>query len=267
MDATALPPPPPLRSDWALFIDVDGTLLEIAPTPDEVRADSELLALLAILQRMSGGALALLSGRRIADLDRIIWPLHLPAAGIHGLERRRWDASLVGDGDDGPIAALRTPLRRYAEMRPGLWVEDKGPALALHYRAAPEHEDDALRFARALLAESDPALRMIAGKMVVEFHARHADKGSAIAAFMTEPPFRGRRPLFVGDDVTDEDGFRAVRRLGGIAVRVGPPRAPGRTEAEYQLSTVAALREWLQQTVSAGTAAARFGGTADTPTR
>ena len=198
--------------------------------------------MLASLQQASGGALALLSGRRLDDLDRIFWPLRLPAAGIHGLERRRADGSLEIMGGEA-IAALRQPLGAFAAQEPGLLLEDKGLALALHYRGAPHREAATRAFARALAARSSAALRLLEGKMVVEFHANYADKGRAIELFMAEPPFRGRRPVFAGDDVTDEDGFRAVRRLGGIAVRVGEV---GASAAQWHLPSVAALRAWLQ---------------------
>src|SRR5258707_788506 len=185
--------PPPPRPDFAFFLDVDGTLLEFAATPQAVHADSDLLGMLASLQQASGGALALLSGRRLDDLDRIFWPLRLPAAGIHGLERRRADGSVEIMGD-AAIAALRQPLAAFAAQEPGLLLEDKGLALALHYRGAPHREAATRAFARALAARSSAALRLLEGKMVVEFHANHADKGRAIDAFMAEPPFRGRRP-------------------------------------------------------------------------
>jgi trehalose 6-phosphate phosphatase len=235
-------PPPPFQPDLAVFLDVDGTLLELAPTPDAVRVEPELLGTLESLRQASGGALALLSGRRLHDLDRIFWPLRLPAAGIHGLERRRADGSIeVMEAD--AIAELRQPLADFAARGPGLRLEDKGLALALHYRGAPHREAEAREFARALAARSSATLRLLEGKMVVEFHARHADKGRAVEAFMAEKPFHGRRPFFAGDDVTDEDGFRAVRRLGGIAVRIG---AIGESAAEWHLPSVTALRTWLQ---------------------
>jgi trehalose 6-phosphate phosphatase len=237
--------PPPLGPGLAFFLDVDGTLLELAPTPDAVRADASLLETLDSLRQASAGALALLSGRRLDDLDRIFSPLHLPAAGIHGLERRRADGGIEIMAEDA-IAELRAPLAAFAAQEPGLHLEDKGLALALHYRAAPHREAATREFARALAARSSGSLRLLEGKMVVEFHARHADKGRAIESFMAESPFRGRRPVFAGDDVTDEDGFRAARRLGGITVRIGDI---GASDAEWHLPSVAALRAWLRAAV------------------
>jgi trehalose 6-phosphate phosphatase len=233
---------PPLGPGLAFFLDVDGTLLELAPTPDAVHADPGLLEMLETLRRASGGALALLSGRRLDDLDRIFSPLSLPAAGIHGLERRRADGTIESMAADA-VAELREPLAAFAAQNQGLQLEDKGLALALHYRGAPHREAAARAFARALAARSSATLRLLEGKMVIEFHARDADKGRAIEAFMAEPPFRGRRPVFAGDDVTDEDGFRAVRRLGGIAIRIGDL---GASAAEWRLPSVTALRAWLQ---------------------
>ena len=236
------PSPPLPRPDFAFFLDVDGTLLEFAATPDAVRPGPGLLGTLEALRQASGGALALLSGRRIDDLDRIFWPLRLAAAGVHGLERRHADGSIEIMASDA-IAALREPLAAFARQDPGLHLEDKGLALALHYRRAPHQEAATRAFARGLAARSSAALRLLEGKMVVEFHARDADKGRAIEAFMAEPPFCGRRPVFAGDDVTDEDGFRAVRRLGGIALRIG---TRGPSAAEWHLPSVAALHAWLQ---------------------
>lgn len=237
-----LPAPPPPRPDWAFFLDVDGTLLEIAATPEAVRAEAELLGTLDALRRASGGALALLSGRRIADLDRIFWPLTLPAAGVHGLERRRADGSSETISA-APMDELREPLAAFASRNSGLRLEDKGLALALHYRGAPQLEDAVRAFARSLAERSSGAFRLLEGKMVVEFHARRSDKGRAIEAFMAEPPFCGRRPVFAGDDVTDEDGFHAVTRLGGVALHVGEERA---SAAQWRLPSVVALRAWLQ---------------------
>jgi trehalose 6-phosphate phosphatase len=237
--------PPPPQPNFAFFLDVDGTLLDLVATPDAVHADPELLGMLDALRRASGGALALLSGRRLGDLDRIFWPLCLPAAGIHGLERRRADGTVEIMAADA-VRPLREPLVAFAAQNPGLYLEDKGLALALHYRGAPHREAATRAFARALAARSSPALRLLEGKMVVEFHSGHADKGRAIDSFMAEPPFQGRRPVFAGDDVTDEDGFRAIRRLGGIALRIG---IIGESAAQWHLPSVAALRAWLQAAV------------------
>jgi trehalose 6-phosphate phosphatase len=240
------------RLDWAFFVDVDGTLLEIAATPDAVRVDRGLTAMLATLYEKTGNAVALLSGRQIADLDRLFWPLRLPAAGVHGLERRRADGS-IERAETGSLDALRAPLAAFEAAHPGVRTEDKGLALALHYRNAPECAAEARALAEALIAAHPPGVALIAGKMVLEFRTQPIaepaiDKGTALARFMAEKPFRLRRPFFAGDDVTDEDGFRAVRRLGGIALRIGDGLRLDdgrRSAAAFSLPSVAALRSWL----------------------
>jgi trehalose 6-phosphate phosphatase len=249
--------PPALDSKAALFIDVDGTLLEIAPRPELVRVPPEVPPLLERLSRQRGGALALVSGRRIADLDRLVRPWRGAAAGLHGAERRRPDGRAV-EGADSPdeLAALadldrlRPLLREIAAELQGVWLEDKGTNLALHYRAAPEKEDEILDRAGRLMRETGNRLRLIAGKMVVELQTRRYNKGNAIAAFLAEPPFLDRPPVFLGDDTTDEDGFAEVNRRGGFSIRVGPPSVA--TTAVYALPSVAAALAWLGAVTPAG---------------
>jgi trehalose 6-phosphate phosphatase len=242
--------PPPLDRDAALLIDVDGTLLEIAPHPDQVEVP---LGLPQLLERLAGerdGALALISGRAIADLDRLCHPWHGAAAGLHGIERRRPDSgrvdSIAGPADQAAAAALdrlRPELQALERQQPGVWLEDKGRTLALHYRAVPEAGAAILDRAERLLCEQGDGLRLIPGKMVVEFQPRHHGKGGAIAAFMAEPPFRGRVPVFLGDDTTDEEGFAEVNCRGGLSIRVGAPFAT--SAAAYTLPSVTAALDWL----------------------
>ena len=240
----------------ALFLDVDGTLLQIARHPDAVRVSSELLAALEQARDRFGGALALISGRTIEDLDLLFAPLRLPCAGVHGLERRGTDA-VVHRGDAAAVLApLRAPIEDFVARHDGLLLEDKGQSLALHYRNAPACAARAEDLLRRLLAEAGPTLELKPGKMVLEVTPGHADKGTAIAAFMQEPPFAGRRPVFLGDDVTDEDGFAVVNRLGGVSVRVGAPERP--TAARHHVADEAevldCLRRWAEE---AGGGAAR----------
>jgi trehalose 6-phosphate phosphatase len=245
MPGRRLVPPPPLDADSAVFLDVDGTLLEIAPRPDLVRVPSILPMLLGEAAQPRGGALALVSGRPLQELDLLFRPWRGAAAGLHGIERRRADGTLDRRSDQEAAAALdriRPRLAALAGDGSGVMIEDKQGTLALHYRAAPERADRILGAARALQRETGPALRLIEGKMVVEFQPRSADKGAAIAAFLEEPPFLGRRPVFVGDDVTDEDGFAEIDRRGGLAIRVGPP-AP--TLAGYGFPGVSTVLAWL----------------------
>lgn len=233
-----LPPPPPLAPDWALFLDVDGSLLEFAPTPDGVRVPDELIATLGRLQQRLEGALALVSGRSLAQLDRLFAPLRLHAAGLHGLELR-------GAPPPSPPAALagvRESAEAVARDFPGALVEDKGAALALHWRTAPEAAP-ALRAAAEAALAALPGYRLQPGDHVVEVRPDGADKGAAVDRMLAQPPFRGRVPVFVGDDLTDEDGFRRVRARGGLAVLVGLRRP---THATHALADPAAVRAWLR---------------------
>ena len=236
---------PPLDQKSALFLDVDGTLLEIAPRPELVQVPRGLPALITRLSAQREAALALISGRPLDQIDRLFEPWQGAAAGLHGLERRRADG-VRGDVPDSASATaldrLRPKLAALAGDRPGVALEDKGGTLALHYRAAPQLEAEIRGLAKALHREAAPVLRMILGKMVIEFQPDAVDKGQAIAAFLAEPPFAGRRPVFVGDDTTDEDGFAEIRRHRGIAIRVGPP---GSTTANYRLPSVSAVLAWL----------------------
>jgi trehalose 6-phosphate phosphatase len=241
----SLGPPPALDRRSAVFLDVDGTLLEIAPRPELVSVPPGLPALIARLTEDLQGAVALVSGRPLAQLDLLFQPWRGAAAGLHGSERRRADGTLDRIFDPASHASLdriRSKLAALARDEIGLVFEDKGSALALHYRAVPEREAQIRAYAEALHREAGAALRLIAGKMVVEFQPRNVNKGRAIAAFLAEPPFIGRRPVFVGDDTTDEDGFAEINRAGGVTVRVG---TAGETAANYGLRSVGKVLAWL----------------------
>lgn len=240
--------PPALDLQSALFLDVDGTLLEIAPRPELVHVPEGLPTLIARLSEERQGALALISGRPLAQLDGLFRPWHGPAAGLHGIERRRADGTLdriIDGAGEAALSRIRPKLAALASGGSGLILEDKGPSLALHYRATPFREPAIQAYAEALQREAGAALRLIPGKMLVEFQPRSANKGVAIAAFMAEPPFFGRQPLFVGDDTTDEDGFAEIRRRAGIAMRVG---SSCETLANYCLPSVEAVLAWLART-------------------
>ena len=218
-------PPPPLGADCALFLDIDGTLLELAPTPGGVHVDAGVAALLPALARRLGGAVALITGRAMADADQLFHGLALPIAGQHGLERRRADGSLHRHLP--PLSALerlRGVLSQFAARHDGLFLEDKGATLALHYRQAPRlaslvHRTLRRHMTAALAFES--GWRLQPGKSILEIKPDGRDKGTAILEYMSEPPFAGRLPVFVGDDLTDEYGFAAVTTVGGWAVKVG----------------------------------------------
>ncbi len=234
--------PPRIEAGDALFLDLDGTLVEIAPTPEAVRASAMLPPLLARLSQHLDAALAIVSGRTVAEIDRILAPLTLPAAGLHGLERRSGSG-----GRQGPPALprgceLRAAFEPLVAANPGLLLEDKGSALALHYRARPEMGNAVAAAVEAALAGKRDGIVVQAGKAVVELRPEGGDKGLAVAAFMAEPPFAGRRPVFAGDDMTDEAAFCAVRSRGGVTVRVG---GAGATAAEWCVADVSAVHAWL----------------------
>lgn len=239
-----LPPPPSPARDWALFLDVDGCLLDFADRPEDVDVPAGLRADLARLQAALGGAVALVSGRRVEQLDALFAPLRLPGAGLHGLQLRASPAQPAGTDEAPPaLTAVRAEAAQVADTHPGARVEDKGPALALHWRAAPQAREPLEAVARAAV-ERLPGYRLQPGNCVVELRPDGHDKGSALERLMDSPPFAGRLPVFAGDDLTDEDGFEAVRRLGGLGVIVGDRRP---TAAMHALEDTAALRRWLAE--------------------
>jgi trehalose 6-phosphate phosphatase len=226
----------------AFFLDVDGTLLDIAAAPDRVLVPTRVVTVLASLASGAGGAVALVSGRPIDDLDRLLAPLRLPCAGLHGAERRDTAGRLHRHRVNGTLDPARTVLGAFCRDHPGTLLEDKGAALALHYRGAPDTEEAARLTVRALLAGLTPHFALQEGKYVLEIKPAGANKARAIREFMAEQPFAGRVPVFVGDDVTDEDGFREVNGLGGISVKVG---AAARTAAGSALAGVDEVLDWL----------------------
>jgi trehalose 6-phosphate phosphatase len=234
-----LPTPDP---SWAYFLDVDGTLLDLAPSPSEVRVGAETRDLLHKLHGATGGAVALISGRSIDDIDRLFPGAALPLAGQHGLERRdAFGALTTHEVRADALAHARARLTAIATRYPELLLEDKGLSLALHYRAAPQLEERMHAALRAIEAELGAEYVVQPGKLVVELKPAGSDKGVAIGEFMTEVPFRDRTPVFVGDDATDEQGFAMVNELGGHSVKVGD----GATVARWRLPTVRAVEQWL----------------------
>lgn len=230
----------------AYFLDVDGTLLGIEPRPEDVVADSALLALLQGLEARAGGAFALVSGRRIDDIDRIFAPVRFPAVGLHGAEMRLADGIRIF-ADGGRMDEMRPSLRAFVEARDGVWIEDKGATLAVHFRQRPELAGEVLSFLRPL---ARGGLMVQEGKMVAELRESRHDKGKAIDTLMAIPPFAGRMPIFVGDDVTDESGFEVVNRRGGFSIRVGAAEAE--TKARFRLADPAELRRELAALLEAG---------------
>lgn len=236
-------PPELVLERMALFLDYDGTLVDIAPTPEAAHADAGLVELLAGLQARLDGALAVVTGRPVADVDDFLAPLRLSLAALHGLELRLQDGTML----DSPVPqiALERVRAAFAELvaaHPGTRLEDKRLSVALHYRQAPEAAERVDKVAAALAEASRGELRLLRGKMVVEILPAGVDKGRAIEALLAIPPFAGRTPVFVGDDVTDEAGFRAVNARDGLSVRIGGGVA---TEARHRLPDHRALRRWL----------------------
>ena len=245
MPAT-LPKP---SKDWALFLDVDGTLLDIAVRPDAVEIPRGLPGVLASLDRSLDHAVALVSGRSIADLDRLFAPLKLAAAGQHGAELRfRAAGSVLARAPSAALSAIAKRFRAFAAGRPGVLVEEKGLSLAIHFRSAKDARAEVLREARDALAGSGDALELLPARQAVDIKPRAASKARAVERFMAEAPFRGRVPVFIGDDVTDEDGFAAAKRLCGHAIRVG---VQGESRAGARLASPARLRQWLSAAAKA----------------
>lgn len=233
---------PAFGSGWAVFLDIDGTLLDYAHHPGAVVVDEPLAALLGRLLEVTGGALALISGRSVADIERLFAPLALPAAGQHGVERR--DAAGRLQRHQLPEDGLRHASARLAQLaagNPALVFENKGLNLALHYRNVPAAGEVVEREIRALAAELGPQFEAQGGKLVWEIKPSGLDKGTAIEEFMREPPFLSRTPVFIGDDLTDEHGFALVNRLGGHSVKVGA----GTSAARWRIADAAAVRDWL----------------------
>jgi trehalose 6-phosphate phosphatase len=242
-DVAAVRAVPRPQAGWCLFLDVDGTLLELADHPQAVAVDPALMGLLERLRACAGGALALVSGRTIADLDRLFARPDLPAAGLHGCERRDAQGALhVAPVAVGQLAEVRAGLERLVRRHAGLMLEDKGAGLALHFLKAPQLEPELRAEVALLAAPLVPRFAVLGGHAVIEVKPAAHTKDSAVMAFMQEPPFAGRTPIFIGDDQTDYDGFEAVRRFDGLAIAVGP-----RVKSEWWLPGPAAVRCWLEQ--------------------
>ncbi len=246
---TAALGPPPLSRGDALFIDFDGTLVEIAATPDRIEVVAGIPALLQRVAGRLGGALAVISGRPLAELAHFLPGYAGATAGIHGLERRTVSGAIERPPPDPAIDLVWPSLRQFAAVTQGVLIEDKGLAIAIHYRGRPELAEACRRMAEQAVVLSQSRLAALPGKMVIELRPTAADKGRAVHAFLAEPEFRGRRPVFVGDDRTDEAGFAAVNRLGGVSIRVG---AEGESLARYRLNGVDAVIGWLESFLAAG---------------
>ncbi len=245
-DVLPAPPHPDLAA-LALFVDVDGTLLDIATRPDAVVVDPSLRTTLRTLHERLGGALAPVSGRPLRDIDALLGLPAAAAAGLHGAELRAPGGGALATPELHPgLAAARTRAVEAAAGHPGVLVEDKGAAIALHYREAPDAELAVRRAAGDMLDHAGSGYELLQGKFVIELKPRNVHKGSAIAALMRIAPFAGRTPWMIGDDVTDEDAFAETNAQGGISIIVGPRRP---TRAHYALPGPAAARAWITRLI------------------
>lgn len=231
------------RSDWALFLDIDGTLIEHADHPEGVTIPKGLPLLLRRLRDDLGGGAALVSGRTIEWMDRRFAPTRLAAAGQHGAEIR-----LTPDDDARPLAIpawrqqLESELDEALKAWPGIYLEHKPLSLAVHYRVVPQFTEAVTEKVHAIARALGPDVELLNGRCVIEIRQSGLTKGTAVEALMRQPAFAGRVPVFIGDDVTDEDGFRVARAAGGLAVAVGPRPTE---QADFRLDTPAQVREWL----------------------
>jgi trehalose 6-phosphate phosphatase len=230
--AVATAPAP--RPDWALFLDLDGTLLDLAPTPGAVIVPDGLPGMLRAASAALGGALAIVSGRALQDIDLLLAPLKLAAAAEHGCELRQPDGA-VRDCDEHVPQAWLGALAEELGGNSGITLEYKPHCLAIHYRAAPRAEARVYAMARRLLAADARRFELLPAHRAIEIRPRIANKGRAVCAFMAMPPFRGRTPICVGDDITDEEGFAAAEQLGGLGLPV----------AAYFSGRPALVRQWL----------------------
>lgn len=235
----ALPPP---SLEWCLFLDVDGTLIEFTDSPCETVADDELKTLLAEVTGRLGGAVALVSGRSIHFLDALFAPLRLPTAGLHGVERRKASGAVHGASFvDSQLDRARSALNSLAADHPGTFVEDKGRTLAVHFRMAPQYEAELREALTAIAAPLGGNYHIQEGSNMLEIKPRGFTKATAVKAFMKEPPFSGRKPVFAGDDLTDQDALRTVEDEGGISIAVGC-----RVRGQFRLENASAVRAWLK---------------------
>jgi len=234
-----VPPLPTLRH--ALFLDFDGTLVAPAEHPDPVIVPTLLVGMLSGLERRFGGALAIVTGRRLESLDQKIAPLRLRAAGLHGAQMRL-DAGATAS-EARPLTAVFERLQEQFSRDPAISIENKGAALAVHWREVPQRAAEIRATLNLLIAEH--RLDVIAGKGVFELVGRGHGKDTAVRKLMATEPFRNRLPVFIGDDLSDEAGIREVQALGGFGIKVGP----GDTVAEWRLASPDAVIAWLRDTL------------------
>lgn len=236
LDKNALHP-----HEVAIFLDFDGTLADIADDPAAVAVPRQTIDALARLEKVTGGAVAIVTGRPISEIDHFLSPLNLPIAGVHGLERRGADGSMSSvPTDERALEGVAESLERYRDRNEGIFIERKQGSIALHYRKRPELEA-ASKTAVHEAVNGNAGLHILNGKKVIEIKAGKATKADALKAFLKEPPFNGRIPLFAGDDVTDEDAFLAIADDRGVSIKIGE----GETAAAYRADSTESFRSWL----------------------
>jgi trehalose 6-phosphate phosphatase len=236
--------PTPLASDLrrcAILLDIDGTILDFAPSPRQVSVPAGLRQTLARLASLTGGALALVSGRSIDDIDLIFSPLRFAAIGVHGAEMRTSGDATVKTRAALLSAKLKTALAKVAELVPGVLIEDKGYSVALHYRQSPASEPDVLSAVRSICGDAPQEVEILPGKFVVDIKPAAINKGDAVAELMQLAPFAGRHPVFIGDDLTDLSVFDIMPKFGGRAYSVGGISA----EVDGHFETPETVRSWL----------------------
>lgn len=242
---TTEPPHITALSSVAIFLDIDGTLAEIAPSPHLATIDATTLSTVKSLHRACNGALAFVSGRHLADIDRLTGLPDIAAAGIHGAQMRLGSGTISQlDTLSDEIAKVEQNLRRECPPHFGVEIERKPLSVAVHFRGNPDVEDIVKAAARRVLSQTSN-IKMISGKKIVELLPSGVDKGIAITRFMQHPPFLGRHPLFAGDDETDEDAFKVVNAAGGTAIKIGPEP----TCAPCRFLTPSAFRHWLSSLI------------------
>jgi trehalose 6-phosphate phosphatase len=233
---------------YCIFLDFDGTLVDIEDHPDDVRVDASTFRFIENLRSKVGDALALISGRDINVLDRLLHPLILPVAGVHGLQRRdaagRLHTPII---DHRIVEAVAKDIQSAFSEEPGIAIERKTGAVAVHYRLRPDYEKRCHDLAERLVRDR-PKLHLIKGNMVCEIRRDGKNKAAVIEEFLGERPFKGRKPIFAGDDTTDESGFVAVNANGGVSIKVGE----GPSNAKFRVGGVLELREWFEGVLTAG---------------
>ena len=231
-----------LDATAALFLDLDGTLIDIAPTPDSVGAPDGLAILLAALTQRLDGALAIVTGRPIADVDRFLAPLAPIAAGIHGAELRLEPGGHVELQAEPIEAQIVAAVRSFADDRPEFFVETKHTSIAVHYRQAPAADGHVEAALQDILEDGPDHLILARGRKVLEIVPRHISKGAALVTLMGLPAFRGRRPVMIGDDISDQSAFQAAVQLGGMGLKVAGEQF---STAEADFAGPAEVRAWL----------------------